>query len=225
MKRRFLQFAAVVFALSCAKDATESIPVVCARPGIYTFRVEVRDSDGRGAATGARVEIKKPGYNAASKGWDSVYVYVGESEGGVFDLTVSRPFHQTATSLGITAPEDQCGIWRTTDVAVTIPLIPGAPDIRQVVTLPYGFGFGYGNYRDSLRAKLVAAPNASTRILWFSRDTAVVAVDPNGQLVTRCRKTYGETWAIAYAESDPSKRDSTNVSVLADSNAVRCPRN
>lgn len=217
----------LIFAAIAPKHSEEDAApkVMCAREGVSPIYVEIRDLQGRPNAIGAVVTIRnQEGYKASAEGFgDPLRVYVGESEGGIFDIKVRKPWHTKATIRGVEVPEDSCGLWASKRVEVTLPLLAGAPAVRQVVAAPYGYGFGRGNMTDRLVAYVEAAPGISRQVVWRSEDTSVVEITPEGILTTQCRARSGSTLVTATSVADPTKRDSVQVSVFRDQNPKRCP--
>lgn len=117
----------------------------CAAPGWFPIMVEVRDAGGRPAAIGATATITKEGYEASNIGFgDPLQVYVGENEGGIFDLEVTKPYYDGAKVEDIEVLTDECGYGDTVSVEVTLTLQADAPPVRQVVLAPHGVGLGGG---------------------------------------------------------------------------------
>lgn len=207
-------------------DASETaIVTVCARPGIPSVITDIRDAEGQPTAIGAIVTITgHDGFEASGEGYgDSLRVAVGESRGGTFDIVATKPWHSPAELKSVKVPEDKCGVEAPTHVALTLPLLPNAPPVRQVVASPGGYGFGWGNLQVTLVAFVEAAPGVSTEVQWSSRDTSVAVVTPGGVLTSRCRDAFGRTWIVAASVPDPSVQDSVRVGVFADQDPARCP--
>jgi hypothetical protein len=217
--------ALAILAPLAACGARAPLDVACARPGIPSLRVEVRDDAGRAAARGATVAVRSErGYAASATGFvDSLTVAVGETEGGTFSVMVTKPWHAPAVLEGIRVPADACGVARPGRAAVVLAIRADAPPVRQVVVPPFGFGFGWGGLTARLIAFVEAAPGVSTRVVWVSRDTTVARITPEGVLTSPCRTTPGATWVVAAAAADPARQDSVRVSVGADTDPVRCP--
>lgn len=98
------------------------------------------------------------------------------------------------------------------------------PGVRQVVLPPEAYGFGCpvcGTTHD-VPAYVVADPGVSQELLWTSRDTRVVTVEPGGASpdgyrigrITPACGTGGATYVVAASAVDPSVRDSVVVEVL-----------
>jgi hypothetical protein len=207
---------------------TENQAVVCASPGIASIVAQIRDERGRPNAIGSTVQIQNTlGYRAASKGYgDSLRVQVGDdgrNVGGTFTVEVTKPYHQTAVLSRVVVPAGPCGIEAPKVVAVTLTLLPGAPPIRQVVTIASSYSLAYGNWSETLKGYVEADSGVSQALAWRSSDTDVMTVSVNGVLRTVCRTTSGEAWAIARSVVDTTKRDSVHVFVGADTNPARCP--
>lgn len=208
---------------------TENRNVVCAMPGISSIVVEIRDANGVPNAKGATVRIQNTrGYESTAQGFgDELTVPAGNegrNVGGTFTVEVTKPYHQTATVSKVVVPEGPCGIEAPGRVAVTLSLLPGAPPVRQVVTPPYGYGFGYGNMTSTLPAHVEADAGVSQAVTWLSRDTTVFTISSGGALRTMCRAQYGSAWAIVRSVVDTTKRDSIVVGVFADNAPARCSR-
>jgi hypothetical protein len=219
-----------VVALGCHDSPITDVayPVYCASVGIPSVLVEVRDPAGRPNAVGASVSIvNQNGFSADARGYgDPLRISVwksGQNVGGVFTVTVTKPWHQSATVSGVLTPERPCGTTEPGRAWVVIGLLPGAPAVRQVIA-EGNVGFGWGNMTGFLNAKVEADSNASHELRWLSRDTTVVTLTSAGAYRTKCRRSYGETWAVAASAVNPSLRDSLIVGVFADSSPEHCPR-
>jgi hypothetical protein len=198
--------------------------IACARPGMPSVVVTIRDQDGEPAAIGATVRVRSAQYEHSANGFgDPLHASAGESRGGTFEVHVSRPWHEDAVVRSVEVPEDPCGIVQPGEAEVVLRRHADAPPVRQVVTPPVTYAFGLGNMRDRLFAFVVAAPGVSRDVVWSARDTSVIHLSPDGTLTTRCRPDYGTTWAVANSVVDPAKRDSIHVVVYADREPGRCP--
>jgi hypothetical protein len=201
------------------------LPITCARPGIPSIVVQIRDDAGKPAAIGTTVLIRnRAGYSATEEGYgDSLRVSVGETEGGTFDVRVTKPWHAAAILSDVKVPADACGVERPREVSLVLTRLPGAPAVRQVVAAPFGYGFGWGNLSAQLVAYVEADPGVSREVEWVSRDSTVARVTRGGNLTSVCRSTPGSTWVVASAVADRSVSDSISVGVSADQDPQRCP--
>lgn len=207
--------------------AVELRPPVCTadlRPSVI---VEVRDGEGNPAATGATATIRKPGFEASEEGGFGDLLRIGvarDNEAGVFEVRVERPGHATAVIPGVEVPGDHCGVTEAPVVQATIPLLAGAPSVRQVVLPRSGYGFGASVCGQTYQvpAFVAADPGENRDTVWTSRDPGVVTVRggqasadgrSTGYITPVCRRTTGETWVVAHAAADPSVRDSVPVTV------------
>lgn len=186
----------------------------CPGLGWFPILAEVRDAEGRPAARGATVTITKEGYEATSVGFgDPLQVYVGDSVGGTFNVSVSKPYHDGAEVKGIVVPTNDCGIGEPVTVELTLTLQPDAPPVRQVVVQPVDFGLG-GGYTAQASAHVEADPGFSQAVVWTSEDERVATVSAEGLVTGVCRDTYGSTQVTATSVADPSKSDSFAVGVF-----------
>jgi hypothetical protein len=222
-------FTTAIAAIVGCSAPTQSRDVVCAMPGIATIVAQIRNDRGQPNAIGSTVQIRNTqGYLAASKGYgDSLRVSVGDdgkNVGGTFTVEVTKPYHQAAVVARVVVPEGPCGIEASKIVAVTLTRLPGAPPVRQVVTIPHNYSLGYGNWSATLKAYVEADSGVSQTLAWRSSDTTVFALSVDGVLRTACRTLNGDAWAIARSVVDTTIRDSVHVFVNADTNPVRCPR-
>ncbi|MGH7563909.1 MAG: hypothetical protein ACREK5_05755 [Gemmatimonadota bacterium] len=188
--------------------------------------VEVRDAVGEPAAIGATVTAQAPGFETTIEGFgDPLRIPVlAENRGGVFEVRVSKPWHEEAVIPQVVVPEGPCGVTETPVVQVTVPLAPDAPPVRQVV-LPsdtYAFGASICGTTHDLPAWVVTDPGVSQELLWVSRNPGVVTVEPGGTSpdgyrigrITPVCGGLGSTWVVAASAVDPSVRDSTLVEVF-----------
>ncbi len=187
----------------------------CALPGWSSIVAEVRDAEAQPTAIGATVTITKEGYEASSVGFgDPLQVYVGDSEGGTFDVKVTKPYYDGATVEDVEVVTDECGYGDTVTVEVTLTLQPDAPPVRQVVVSPSDIGLG-GGYSIQETAYVEADPSVLKEVVWSSDDESVATVSADGTITGVCRDTYGETLITATSVADPSKSDSVGVTVFA----------
>ncbi|HEX2077523.1 MAG TPA: hypothetical protein VHG08_07430 [Longimicrobium sp.] len=216
--------AALLAAAACNNPLEDNINA-CARPLIMAVNVQVRDAAGRPNAIGATVVARpRSGEADARKGYgDSLTIAAGE-ESGTYDVEVTKPYHTSALVRGVTPKQDRCGVQEPAVVPVTLTLLPGAPPVRQVVTPPHGYGFGWGGLTAQLTAFVEAAPGVSQAVTWVSRDTTVARITPEGLLTSRCRTSALGTWVVASSAVDPTRSDSVSVWVYADTDPIRCPR-
>lgn len=192
----------------------EETGYVCAGPGWSSIAVEVRDQGGEPAAIGASVTLQKADYEATQIGYgDPLQIFVGESVGGTFDVTVSKPYYEGARVEGVEVATDECGYGETVTVEVTLTLKPDAPAVRQVVVSPYGIGLG-GGYSVQEVAYVEAAEGVSRDVTWHSEDEAVATVTADGTITGVCSEAGGETLVTATSVADPSKSASLEVSVM-----------
>jgi hypothetical protein len=208
--RLTLLVALIGLSLGCEIAGPEASPAICARPVAPAIVLSVRDNAGSAAAIGATVVVRSHrGFEDRTKGYlDSTQIVVGHGAGGIFDVHLSRPWHNDVVFRAVEVPEDHCGNTASTFVAVTLSQLPEAPEVRQVVAPPWSYGFGRGNMQHRLEAKVVAEPNVSQEVVWVTRDSSVIRMLPDGTLTTRCRSTWGQTWAVASSVVAPSVKDS-----------------
>jgi hypothetical protein len=192
-------------------SSCDLITTTCARPGIASIEARVRNQFGAGTAIGATAFARRGTYELSAEGFaDSVSIFLedGRNETGVFELFVSKPFHQSVDIRPVFVPGDECGVITPKAVDVTLALLPGAPPVRQVFLSPYAPHMGCTNTR-TIRVHVEADDSVSKNVLWLSRDTAVAKVS-DAQL--SCGGRQGTTYVLALAEADPSVRDSLRVS-------------
>lgn len=207
---------------------SERLLAVCPSIGWYAVTAEVRDQYGRAAGRGATVRVHRDdGFAEEAIGYvDSLNVYVGDGVTGVFDITVTKPFHigETATHVEVSG-DPQCGIPETPAIVeLTVQLRDNAPPVRQVVVPPYAYGFGDGNVSARVVAHVEADEGVSTAVLWSSRDTTVAHITSEGVVTSTCRDRPGSTFMVASAVANESVRDSVAVEVWAASaTSGRCP--
>lgn len=188
--------------------------------------VEVRDTSGNPAAIGATVTARTSSFETTAEGFgDPLRIPVlAENRGGVFEIRVSKPWHEEVVIPQVVVPEGPCGVTDSPVVQVTISLVPDAPAVRQVVlpTSAYGFGASICGTTHDLPAWVMADPAVSQELLWFSRDPGIVTVEPGGTSpdgyrigrITPVCGGLGSTWVVAASAVDPSVRDSIAVEVL-----------
>ena len=219
-----LAVPAALLAAAACYNPLENNPNVCARPLIPAVTVQVRDAAGRPNAIGATVVARnRTGHLSSVKGYgDSLHISAGE-ESGTYDVEVTKPYHTSSVVRDVRPHQDGCGVRDPADLQVTLTLLPGAPPVRQVVTAPHGYGFGWGGLTAQLTAYVEADAGVSRAVTWVSRDTSVARVTPQGVLTSRCRTSAGSTWVVASSVVDPTRRDSVGVAVYADTDPVRCP--
>lgn len=211
---------------SCYHQPTEA---VCIGIGWIPIVAEIRDQHGRPAAIGATVRIERAdGYTDQTWGFgdDPLRVGVGEPVTGVFDVTVSKPYHDGSTVRGVEVRGDPvCGIPSEPGrPQLTVSLRDDAPPVRQVVVPPFSYAFLDGNVTSQTLAQVEADEGVSREVLWVSRDTTVARVSPDGTITSACRSTHGNTFLVASAVADPAVKDSVAVSVWrADWPSGRCP--
>lgn len=197
-----------------------SVTQVCGR-GAYPYIVDIRDLDGNPAAIGAAVTIRRPsGYEVSIKGFGHPStVFVGQTEGGPFEVEVTKPWYASATVNGPDVPADRCGSIGPAQVSVELTPLPGAPSVRQVVTESRAV-YGAAGMLRRLRAEVLADPGISREVTWVVRDTTVVRLMPDGtSFTTKCRSANGGTWIVASSVVNPAIRDSVEVWVMTN----ECP--
>jgi hypothetical protein len=230
MRNRYLLTAPLFMVAAGISQCQSPVEMIaCPSIGWIPIVAEVRDQDGRPAANGAIVTIiRADGYAASARGTghDELHVRVGDPVTGVFDVTVTKPYHQGSTVHGVQVKGDpQCGVPKAPGTArLTVSLIDGAPAVRQVVVPQMAYGFGDGNVTAQIPAFVEAAEGVSRHAEWVSRDTAVARITPTGVVTSACRTSYASTWVVASVAADPTVRDSVAVHVsAAPSNSTRCP--
>ncbi|HUE96852.1 MAG TPA: hypothetical protein VMN39_09340 [Longimicrobiaceae bacterium] len=172
------------------------------------------------------MSIRKTGFVASAEGYgDLLRILVdANNEGGNFEVTATKPWHSPTILPRVHVPEGPCGVLETVQVEMTIELLPGAPQVRQVVAPPYDYGFGGSvcGRPDRIAAYVVAIPEVSQEVVWISRDTTLVkitGVDTGSdgssiaEIIPVCRADSGVTHIIAMAAADTTVRDSVSVSV------------
>lgn len=228
LKTRPVAIAGLAMLAAC-NLAEGPMAVACPDIGWIPILAEIRDQNGRPAANGATVRIvRTDGYTDETRGYgeDEVRVGVGEPVTGLFDVMVSKPYHQGDSVRGVEVRGDRrCGIPTAPGVAtLTVTLETDAPPVRQVVVPPFSYGFGDGNVTGWIRAFVEADNTASHRATWVSRDTTVARITAEGEITSTCRDTYGWTHLVAVAVADPTVRDSVVVHTYAsDPASGRCP--
>jgi hypothetical protein len=228
MPRKIQTLPALLLLAPLAGCPLGPLEVNCPDIGWTPVMAEVRDQHGRPAALGATVTIERAdGYAGQGRGFgDPLRVHVGRSVSGVFDVTVSKPFHRGETVRGVKVQGDaRCGIVREPGrPQLTVTLLEGAPAVRQVVLPPIAYGFGDGNITALIPAHLEADAGVSRELLWASRDTAVARVAQDGTVTSACRDAPGSTFVVASAVADPAVQDSLPVTVYARvPSSGRCP--
>lgn len=197
----------------------------CPAVGKISVIAEVVDSDGRPAAVGATVTISKRGLTASEEGFSHpllVHVWA-QNAGGIFDIRVTKPWHEEARISEVYVPVGPCGVLEPTTARVTLSELPDAPPVRQVVLPPYDYLFGIAacGSPNEVAGYALTDGDASGEIVWESRDVEVVTVEaketgPGGynaaQVTVPCdARLPSSTWVIGMAKADPSVRDSFEV--------------
>lgn len=197
----------------------------CAAIGWSPIVARVRDADGKPTAIGTTVTIRKQGYEASEMGsGDPLEIYVGDSEGGVYDVEVTKPYYDSATVENVDVIEDECRYSDSVPVDVTLTLQPDAPPVRQVVVPTGTWYYGDGNITEQVTALVEADPGISREVTWASSDPGVATITPTGKLTAMCRTSLGTATLTATSVAEPSKQGSFNVEVsAADPSSGRCP--
>jgi hypothetical protein len=189
----------------------------CGRPGIASIDARIHDDLGRPTAIGAIVTIRKRGYELSVEGFgDSVRVSLndGRNESGTFEVLVRKPWHQDVRLARVEVPGDACGVKQPKRVDVTLPRLPNAPAVRQVVLPPGGVGLNCG-FSVSLLAHVEADDTVSKAVTWVSGDTLVATVSADGRVTASCgRPPPDYTFVYAMATANVAVKDSVNVGTI-----------
>ena len=210
----------------CAAVAACQLPFadeqICARPGFHGVAVAARDATGRPAALGATLIVRDGTYADTAVGeYDSLIVGAADNRAGTYSIRVSRPWYLSVEQQEVHVPGGPCGADETVVVPVTLPLMPAAPPVRNVVVIPPGAGLGQAGIELQYFAYVDADPGIATSVTWHISDTTVADLSTTGLLVAKCRTQYGEAAVIATAVADTTKRGVGHVTVFA--NAQSCP--
>jgi hypothetical protein len=203
------------------------LEVVCTAVLYPTLMLRVRDGDDKPAAIGATVQVKKSGGRNKLVEPEQSYadpqniaVYGGGT--GLLDVYISKPYHTTAAILGLRVKSRPCGVV-TAYASATLNLVPDAPAVRQVVLPRNTFNYDAG-LSEHLTASVEAAEGVSHAVTWYSRDSSVARISPDGTLTAVCRHTRGKTWIVAASVIAPAVKDSIRVEVWpGDQPACRSP--
>ena len=224
---RILGLAVAVLAPACDLTGHDD-DGVCLAIGIASIAAEIRDTAGNPAAIGATVTIEKISRRDSAEGFgDPLRILVNAgNEGGVFEVRVRKPWHADVVIPRVFVPAGRCGVSGPKVVPVTIPLLPEAPAVRQIVLPPFGYGFGPSvcGSRFPITAYVLTAAGVSPAATWISSDESVVRIEQESTsadgrstavLVPQCRPGPAHAFVIARAVADPTVRDSVEVGLFA----------
>lgn len=206
--------AAAVLTAGCDPTSSDGV-IYCTDELRPTLLVRVLDEEGRLNAAGAIATVSQGSFDASAEGLidtDPIHVY-GDNRGGTFALQVTKPWYATALVEGVEVPADECGVTQAPEVTVTLPLKPGAPDVRQVVLPSHGYAFGECGLSATVPASVEADPSVSHELHWVSRDTLAATVDSAGRVTAECHgdQSARTTYVVAMAVADTTVRDSVPV--------------
>jgi hypothetical protein len=215
--RRTLRF---VETLPIPKGAVrvDVVGKICVGTGGPSVMVEVRDAKGRPAAIGTTIVIQDGAFKDSVDGAHArgeLHVGAGERRPGRYEVRLYKPAYRPVVLRDVMAPGDeQCRYAEPTDVrTVTLELLPNAPNVRSVVVLPPGMGFGLPNLEHQLRAVVDADSSVSNAVRWTTSDTTVATISAGGLLRTACRATTGTAVITATSIVDPKVRGHASVTV------------
>jgi hypothetical protein len=168
--------------------------------------------------------VTNAGFIGSSEGYlDSLTIsaWTGEQDER-FDIRVTKPWHGKFQAQDILVPTT-CGGGEPMRISATLPLLPDAPAVRQVVLPPYDFRiarFLCGTPRE-IDGYVIAGEHVSSGIIWQSRNPELLAVVPQADvaeghhragLIPPCNVPAGATtFVVGISEADPSVRDSIEV--------------
>ena len=107
---------------------------------------------------------------------------------------------------------DECGRSQSTQIAVTLRLLPGAPAVRSVAVIGSNFVYQKGQQL-TLRAWLDANAGVSDSVTWRSSNGALATVDGNGVLTAGCSTTGGSVSITATSTADTTVHGSALIGV------------
>ena len=191
---------------------------VCVGTGGPSVMVEVRDPKGRPAAIGTTIVIQDGAFKDSVDGahpHSELHVGAGERRPGRYEVRLYKPGYRAVVLRDVIASGDEaCQYAEPSDVRkVTLELLPDAPNVRSVVVLPPGMGFGLPKLELQLRAVVDADSGVSTAVRWASSDTTVATISATGLLRSACRALTGNAVITATSLVDPHVRGQASVSV------------
>jgi hypothetical protein len=188
--------------------------------------VDIVDEAGRAAAAGASLTVTRDRFIFGSEGYaDSLTIPAWTTEQDErFDIRVTKPWHEEFQANDILVPTT-CGGGEPMKISATLPLLPGAPAVRQVVLPPYDFRIARslcGMPRE-IDGYVFAGEHVSRGILWESRNAELLTVVPQADvaeghhragLIPPCSvSAAATTFVVGISEADPSVRDSIEVEI------------
>jgi hypothetical protein len=133
-----------------------------------------------------------------------VLVYAGDT--ATYAVTVTKPFYRdTTVPKVVVIARDLCGSVMTTNLPVTLELVPGAPAVRSLAVLGADFLSAPGAQLH-LSAFIDADPGVSTAATWRMSDTTLARIDTSGVVTSKCSLHGGVDTVTAVSAADPTVR-------------------
>ena len=209
---------------ACERDRANPACLDMTAPGIVIMQppidVTIRNATGRGIAAGATVVVRRTSTDSiVTGGLDTVHIATGYPYAGTYAVRVSKPFYADTLLPGVIVRRDECGRSQTTQLPLTLRLLPGAPAVRSVAVIGSNFVYQKGE-QVTLRAWLDANAGVSDSVTWRSSNTALATVSGSGVLTAGCVTTGGSVSITATSIADTTVHGSALIAIGAQTS---CP--